>query len=473
MAINENGILVERQYIGARYVVKIYENSQNAGSAEWEANTVYEPLTLVTYQYGSYLSKKIVPATVGNPAENNQYWVQTGFYNGQISSLQEQVNAITADIGNMDNLTESTLVEAINNLKESIVEDETEWTISTMLKKTVIMIGDSWGATNAISSNTWTELLEPYFKKAYISAQGGYSFNTYGASFITLLNNITVDPGDTIDAIIAIGGANGVSENDVTAFINACKNLYPSAEIIIGCNGPAINNSAYYARERIIEKECIASHVKCLYKLWQTFMKSGLSNWHSDYYHMLDYTDFVTSIVSYLVIGKYNDAFPALSIYSSTPTSKGSTLSPYFLDLGNRGCTRCGDDYMFYVTFIKGDNFDAASDSIELTSGTFYDLCVINAPNIIGFYSNNRPDTEVNNKGFLVHIDTNYNLFILQDGVSPYPKMVLYAKTSGTFTKAQLFPNSSLQFMLKGTSFNFASPNELVQSCIVFSQDNI
>lgn len=76
-----------RQYIGARYVTKVYENSQDPTSAEWEANINYEPLTMVTYNMGSYLSKKDVPASVGDPATNPTYWVQTGFYNGQISWL--------------------------------------------------------------------------------------------------------------------------------------------------------------------------------------------------------------------------------------------------------------------------------------------------------------------------------------------------------------------------------------------------
>lgn len=81
-----------RQYIGARYVTKVYENSQNPQSAEWEAGVSYEPLMLVTYNYGSYLSKKSVPATVGNPASNPIYWVETGAYNGQITNLQNQIN---------------------------------------------------------------------------------------------------------------------------------------------------------------------------------------------------------------------------------------------------------------------------------------------------------------------------------------------------------------------------------------------
>ena len=277
---------------------------------------------MVTWMNGSYLSKKTVPATVGNPADNGDYWVQTGFYNGQIASLQSQINTINSNIGDMDDLSETDIVSAINNLKSSVVNKD--WTLDTMLNKTVILIGDSWGVNNYISHTPWTEVFEPYFKKAYISAMGGYSFNTFGASYITLLNNLVIDPSDTIDAIITIGGANGVSSGDVTAYINACKTLYPKAEIIIGCNGPAINNSAYYARERIVEKECAVNHVKCFDKLWQTFMKSDLSNWYTDYWHMLDYTNFVNNLVSYLIIGKYNETFPSISIYPSTVTSKES-----------------------------------------------------------------------------------------------------------------------------------------------------
>lgn len=83
-----------RQYIGARYVVKIYENSLDPSSAEWESGGSYEPLTMVTYLNGSYLSKKIVPSSVGDPASNPDYWIQTGLYNGQIAALQAQIDAL-------------------------------------------------------------------------------------------------------------------------------------------------------------------------------------------------------------------------------------------------------------------------------------------------------------------------------------------------------------------------------------------
>ena len=84
-----------RQYIGARYVIKVYENSLDPSSAEWESGVTYEPLTMVTYNNSSYLSKKDVPGSIGNPAANPSYWVLTGAYNGQILNLQDQINEIS------------------------------------------------------------------------------------------------------------------------------------------------------------------------------------------------------------------------------------------------------------------------------------------------------------------------------------------------------------------------------------------
>ena len=91
-----------REYIGARYVTKIYENTLDPSSAEWQSGINYEPLVLVTYNNGSYLSKKYVPASVGDPASNPSYWVQTGYYNGQIAQLQSDIDDINAELLNIE-----------------------------------------------------------------------------------------------------------------------------------------------------------------------------------------------------------------------------------------------------------------------------------------------------------------------------------------------------------------------------------
>lgn len=77
-----------RQYIGARYVPRFYENS--LGTAEWQPNVAYEPLTIVTYNGNSYTSKKDVPANIGDPSNNPTYWASTGIYNQQIDEYREE-----------------------------------------------------------------------------------------------------------------------------------------------------------------------------------------------------------------------------------------------------------------------------------------------------------------------------------------------------------------------------------------------
>lgn len=73
-----------RNYVGARYVPKF------ADPVEWQANTSYEAMVIVTYNNSSYTSKVPVPPTVGNPAENSKYWVLTGNYNAQVEEYRQE-----------------------------------------------------------------------------------------------------------------------------------------------------------------------------------------------------------------------------------------------------------------------------------------------------------------------------------------------------------------------------------------------
>lgn len=73
-----------RNYVGARYVPKF------ADPVEWQANTSYEAMMIVTYNNSSYTSKIPVPPTVGNPAENSTYWALTGNYNAQVEEYRQE-----------------------------------------------------------------------------------------------------------------------------------------------------------------------------------------------------------------------------------------------------------------------------------------------------------------------------------------------------------------------------------------------
>ena len=118
--------MATRQYIGARYVPKFYQNSVD-GSTQWQANVVYEPLVYVTLTNGNmYISKKEVPATIGTPAENIEYWLDVGNYNGQIENLQNQIDDIETSVTDLQNQTddiETTVTDLQNDIKNTPVID--------------------------------------------------------------------------------------------------------------------------------------------------------------------------------------------------------------------------------------------------------------------------------------------------------------------------------------------------------------
>ena len=93
--------MVIRNYVGARYVPKF------ADPVEWQANTSYEAMVIVTYNNSSYTSKIPVPPTVGNPAENSKYWVLTGNYNAQVEEYRKATVNHINDKSNPHNVTKS------------------------------------------------------------------------------------------------------------------------------------------------------------------------------------------------------------------------------------------------------------------------------------------------------------------------------------------------------------------------------
>lgn len=98
---------MNRQYIGARYVPKIFDNN---GSNEWVSGISYEPLTVVTYMMNSYTSKKAVPSNIGAPSLNPEYWVNIGNYVGLISQLTERVNALNENVTKNDDKLTSLII---------------------------------------------------------------------------------------------------------------------------------------------------------------------------------------------------------------------------------------------------------------------------------------------------------------------------------------------------------------------------
>jgi hypothetical protein len=112
--------LINRQYVGARYVPKIM--------GEWNKALRYEALSIVTYMGNSFTSKVPVPANVD--ITNEDYWINTGNYNAQVEEyrkevikLKQGITCITPEMYGAigDGITNDTLSfnNAINALKQN------------------------------------------------------------------------------------------------------------------------------------------------------------------------------------------------------------------------------------------------------------------------------------------------------------------------------------------------------------------
>ena len=150
-----------RQYVGARYVPKF------ADPVAWASGTSYEAMTIVTYNNSSYTSKIPVPATVGNPAGNPDYWALTGNYNAQVEQYRQETetvsNNLTTEITNRKN-ADTTLQSQINNKANYYISVEKMKEDASLIVGTVcVTLGyyepnDGGGATYIVREKIATDV---------------------------------------------------------------------------------------------------------------------------------------------------------------------------------------------------------------------------------------------------------------------------------------------------------------------------
>ena len=221
-----------RQYIGARYVPKFYENS--LGTSEWTGGVIYEPLTIVTYNGNSYTSKKLVPAEIGNPSANPTYWAATGLYNAQVEALRQEVENYRDDVV---------------GLQESV---------SLIENRRFIFIGDSW--FRYTSGATYTHFMDMVYSALgltqgtdyYELEGGGYAFLgdlDTGRTFKSLLEAATIADPETITDIYVFGGINDrpytqtAIETAISDFVTYAKSRFTNAKVKLCCYSWTTNSN--------------------------------------------------------------------------------------------------------------------------------------------------------------------------------------------------------------------------------------
>ena len=209
------------QYIGARYVPYYYENSLDPTSCEWEPNVNYEALTVVTLpNQHSYISKKAVPDTIGSPALNAEYWLDTGYDNAYIQALQDQIDDMN------DGSVAGSLQNQINEMQDGSVAGSLQNQINTKVPEFVdrhyIFLGDSYDTLHA--GYSWIDMVAQYigipagnYEKRSAGGHGFYPTVPTNTWTNYLIANPVSDP-DAITDIVICGGANDVHAPEVDLY---------------------------------------------------------------------------------------------------------------------------------------------------------------------------------------------------------------------------------------------------------------
>lgn len=238
---------MNRQYIGARYVPKFFDNN---GSNEWVEGIPYEPLTIVTYMRNSYTSRIPVPPNIGNPTSDTgkKYWVLTGAFNQQLEEYYHEFNNFKDNVNHKFTDVDSALegfngeiVEIKNNyVTESDIDSAVETAISNLniesvkdlslfKNKKICIIGDSL-SDNATNPPNWTT----HFTNA-VKTVGATVRNIAqdGSSFASWVNKVNEIPNGYDIYIVFLGvndfqGQFSWTTGEDNNIIDSCYNFFTS-----------------------------------------------------------------------------------------------------------------------------------------------------------------------------------------------------------------------------------------------------
>lgn len=269
--------LINRQYVGARYVPKVM--------GEWNKALQYEALSIVTYLGNSFTSKVPVPPNID--ISNKTYWVNTGNYNAQVEAYRQETAQLQNNLNN----------EIINRKNDS--------------KDNILWIGDSYsvnynhklpnGVRDMLNAKNWYE---------YSKGGAGFSGAWAGASFNDLIeqakNEMSASQKEMIKHVYIVGGANDSSfawselKSKVVSTVQNARNSFPNAQVCF-----IFASCAYDTYQDLLTKATnIANdnYVPCIFAMSYYYLTGAFYN--TDNLHFTESaTNYIISVISALLCG--------------------------------------------------------------------------------------------------------------------------------------------------------------------------
>lgn len=291
--------LINRQYVGARYVPKIM--------GEWNKALQYEALSVVTYLGNSFTSKVPVPANID--ITNETYWVNTANYNAQVEAYRKDVSQVKNDLNN----------EIVNRKNDS--------------KDNILWIGDSYsvnynhklpnGVRDMLNAKNWYE---------YSKGGAGFAGAWAGANYNDLIeqakHEMSASQKEMIKHVYIVGGANDsnfdwtVLKPKVISTINNAKNSFPNAEvcyIFASCAYDTYMN--LLAKAKNISND---NYAPCIFAMPYYYLTGAFYN--SDNLHYTEEaTNYIISVISNLLCG--SSFIPTVTVNIAPSAFEGWTSS--------------------------------------------------------------------------------------------------------------------------------------------------
>lgn len=269
--------LINRQYVGARYVPKVM--------GEWNKALRYEALSIVTYKGNSFTSKIPVPANID--ISNGTYWVNTGNYNAQVEAYRTETAQVKSDLNN----------ETTNRKNAD--------------KDNILWIGDSYsvnynhklpnGVRDMLNAKNWYE---------YSKGGAGFAGAWAGASFNDLIeqakNEMSATQKEMIKYVYIVGGANdssfawGTLKPKVISTINNARSSFPNAQVCFIFASCAYDTYLdLHTKSKNISNDLIAP---CIFAMPYYYLTGSFYN--TDNLHFSeDATNYIISVISNLICG--------------------------------------------------------------------------------------------------------------------------------------------------------------------------
>lgn len=269
--------LINRQYVGARYVPKVM--------GVWNKALQYEALSIVTYQGNSFTSKIPVPPNID--ISNETYWVNTGNYNAQVEAYRTETMQLKTDLNN----------ETTNRKNAD--------------KDNILWIGDSYsenynhklprGVRDMLNAKNWYE---------YSKGGAGFAGNWAGASFNDLIekakNELSAAQKELIKYVYIVGGANDSSipwtqlKDKVVSTVQNARNSFPNAQVCF-----IFASCAYDTYQDLFTKTknmANDNYVPCIFALPYYYLTGAFYN--TDNLHFTEEaTNYIISVISSLLCG--------------------------------------------------------------------------------------------------------------------------------------------------------------------------